>query len=101
MKTPEGFEKNDICKYLDKGVNQGAGTLIWYFKPYSAGFGKSGVSDILGCYRGKMFAIEVKREGKEPTPIQWRRIREIEAAGGKAFWGTASKVIPEFEEWIK
>jgi hypothetical protein len=47
-----------------------------------------------------MFAIEVKRPGKEPTPIQWRRLNEIEAAGGKGFWGTAEKVIREFEAWI-
>lgn len=100
MKTPESHEKDDICRFLDCGGSIAPG-LMWYFKPYSAGFGKSGVSDILGCYRGKFFAIEVKREGKEPTPIQWRRMREIEAAGGKAFWGTASKVIPEFEEWIR
>lgn len=98
MKTPEGYEKDDIKKYLDDGVRGG---ILWYYCPFMAGYGKSGVSDIVGCYRGKFFAIEVKREGKEPTPIQTRRMAEIEAAGGKTFWGTSSKVIPEFEEWIK
>jgi hypothetical protein len=94
MKTPEGYEKDDLRTFF-KGVEG-----VWLFWPYTAGFGKSGVSDIVGCYRGKFFVIEVKRPSKEPTPIQYRRMAEVEAAGGKAFWGTSSKVIPEFEAWI-
>ena len=89
MRTPESYEKADIGKYLD---SIGA----WYFKPTTSGFGKSGAPDIIGCYKGAFFSIEVKREGKEPTALQWARIKEIEAVGGKAFWGTAGKVIPEF-----
>jgi hypothetical protein len=99
MKGPEGYEKDDIKKHLDGYVI--GRHECWYFCPYMSGFGKTGVSDIVGCYRGKFFCIEVKREGKEPTPIQYRRMAEVEAAGGKAFWGTASKVIPEFEVWIR
>lgn len=96
MKTPEGYEKADIKKYLDEGT-----PLVWYFCPYMAGYGKAGVSDIIGCHRFKgFFAIEVKREGKEPTPLQSRRLNDIEQAGGKGFWGTAAKVIAEFEAWI-
>ena len=96
MKTPEGYEKDDIKEYLEGGK-----PIVWYFSPYMAGFGKSGVSDIVGCHKFKgFFSIEVKRPLKEPTPIQWRRMGEIEAAGGKTFWGTAEKVIKEFEEWI-
>ena len=93
MRSPEGFEKDEIKKHLTK-----LGT--WFFCPYMAGFGVSGVPDIIGCANSAFFSIEVKREGKEPTAIQWRRINEIEAAGGKAFWGTAQKVIEEFEQWI-
>ena len=97
MKTPEAYEKAEIKKYLDRGK-----PLIWYFSPYMAGFGKSGVSDIIGCHRFKgFFAIEVKRPLKEPTVIQWKRLGEIEEAGGKGFWGTADKVISKFEAWIQ
>ena len=94
MKTPEGYEKDDIKKYLNKH-------LIWYFCPLMAGYGPSGVPDIVGCYQGKMFGIEVKRPGKAPTALQWRRMQDITDAGGKAFWGTAGKVIAEFEAWIE
>jgi hypothetical protein len=98
MHTPEWHEKKAIYAYLDEG-----GPLVWYHKPRTGGFGSSGTSDIIGCHRaraGQMFAIEAKRPGCAPTPIQWRRLSEIEAAGGKGFWGTAEKVIAEFEAWI-
>lgn len=101
MKSPEGYEKADIDKFFKPLIKNGD---IWLFKPFMAGFGKSGVPDYVGCsylHEGQFFSIEVKREGKEPTPIQWKRMREIEAAGGKTFWGVAEKVIREFEEWIK
>jgi hypothetical protein len=98
MKTPEFYEKQDIDEFLKSLIFDG--NSLWFFCPYMAGYGKSGVPDRAGCWRGKFFAIEVKLPGKEPTPIQWRRMAEIEAAGGKTFWGTAEKVIPEFEAWI-
>lgn len=91
MKTPEGYEKAEICKYLD---SIGA----WYFKPYMAGFGKAGVPDIVACLNGRLIGIEVKRENKIPTVIQEKRMQEIRDAGGLAFWGTATKVIGQLEE---
>ena len=105
MKTPESFEKDAITKLLK-------GTRIWSFRPYSAGFGKSGVSDIIGCIPvtitadmvgreiGVFFAAEVKRELKEPTLLQRNRIIDIENAGGKGTWGTAEMVIPDLKKWI-
>lgn len=90
MKSPEGYEKDQICSYLD--------TIgCWYFKPYMAGFGKTGVPDIVGCWNGTFFGIEVKRPGKEPTPMQHRRLSEIMHNGGLALWGTGDKVIADFE----
>ena len=105
MKTPEGYEKDDIDKFLKT-------TRCWWFKPYSAGFGKSGVSDIIGCIPvtitqemvgreiGVFFACEVKRPLKEPTLLQRNRIIDIENAGGKGTWGTAEMVIPDLKKWL-
>lgn len=94
MKTPESHEKTEICKYLD---SIGA----WYFKPVMNGFGKAGVPDIVACFGGGFIAIEVKREGKNPTSLQNRRMIEIDKAGGAVFWGTAERVIPDIEAWHK
>lgn len=91
MRTPEGYEKAEICKYLD---SIGA----WYIKPMTFGYGKSGTPDILALVRGRFITIEVKREGKEPTVLQQKRISEIEEAGGFAYWGTAERVIMALKE---
>lgn len=93
MKTPEAYEKAEICRYLD---SIGA----WYFKPMITGFGKSGVPDIIACYQGRFIAIEAKREGKAPTPIQDRRLNEIRALKGIGVAGTAKQVISYLNELL-
>lgn len=92
MRTPEAYEKAEIDRHLkDIGA--------YVVKPATYGFGVSGTPDRVCCYEGRFFAIEVKREGKQPTISQWERIEEVKIAGGKAFWGTAKKVIAEIEAW--
>ena len=93
MKTPESYQKDEIKKYL---VSIGA----WYFCPFMAGFGKSGVPDIIACIRGEFWGIEVKREGKQPTAIQRKRMDEIEQAEGYSVAGTAAVVIEEIKKGI-
>ena len=90
MLSPEGWEKKELDAYLDS-----IGAYV--IKPMTGGFGGSGHSDRVCCIDGIFVSIEVKREGKEPTPIQWRRIEEVEAAGGFAFWGTAAKIIGDMK----
>jgi len=93
MKTPESYEKDEIIKYL---TSIGA----WWFKPSMGFYGKVGVPDIVACLAGRFVGIEAKRRGKLPTPIQAQRLREINAAGGIALWGTAEKVIKELEDLL-
>lgn len=94
MKTPEGYEKDEIKRYL-------ATLGCFSFSPYMAGMGKSGVPDIIACIEGRFWGIEVKRLGKEPTVLQARRIQEIEDAGGLAVAGTAEVVIGRIEQWLR
>lgn len=93
MKTPEAKEKDEIDKYLK---------LIGAYVVKSAtfGFGASGHPDRVCCIGGRFVSIEVKRPGKEPTPIQERRMNEVRATGGVAFWGTSEKVITEMKLWF-
>lgn len=92
MKTAEAHEKAEIDKYL-KSIG------AYVAKPATFGYGASGVSDRLCCIDGTFWAIEVKREGKEPTPLQHRRMEEVRAAAGMTTWGVATKVIGEIEAW--
>ena len=47
--------------------------------------GYPGISDILGCYKGKMIAIELKSPKGNATPDQLRFIENVKDAGGIAF----------------
>ena len=105
MRTPEGAEKDDIRKYLDK-------IGVWHFVKVATPMGVQGIPDIVGCIPivitqemvgrriGVFMSVEVKREGKEPTPRQELRMDEIAKVGGWALWGTAEKVIREIKVWI-
>src|ERR1700676_2950361 len=105
MKTPEGYEKDDIRAFLNQS---GA----WHLVTQNLGYGKSGVPDIVACIprlitadmvgsRLGLFAgVEVKREGKGPTVIQDKRMNEIWGASGLACWGTAARVIPILKSWL-
>lgn len=93
MKTPEGYEKDAIRKYLN---SIGA----YHVVTHMTGFGAGGTPDIIACIAGFMWGIEVKREGKEPTPRQLLRIEAIRKSGGLACWGTAAKVVAEIHQWL-
>ena len=44
-----------------------------------------GVSDIIGCYKGRFLAIEVKKPGGKLTLMQAKFLAQVEDAGGIAF----------------
>ena len=43
--------------------------------------GTNGTPDLVGCYRGKPFAFELKAERRTPTPMQEYQLRLAESAG--------------------
>lgn len=78
MAAEKQFE-NKIKAYLK---SKGA----WFIKYWAgAQFTKSGIPDLLVCYKGKFIAIEVKAENGKPSDLQLYNLRKIEEAGGKSF----------------
>jgi len=61
---------------------------------------ESGTPDILGCYRGRAFAIEVKADGHRLTPIQHHRLRQWREAGAYAVVAREDFSVREFLEAI-
>jgi len=78
MSTPEGKVKTKVRAELMR-------RNIYHFMPATGGYGRSGVPDIVGCYRGHFFAIETKAGKNKPTALQERELKEIRDAGGVAF----------------
>jgi len=78
MSTPESKVKTKVRAELLR-------RSIYHFMPATGGYGRSGVPDIVGCYRGHFFAIETKAGNNKPTALQERELKQIRDAGGIAF----------------
>jgi Holliday junction resolvase len=74
--TPEAKVKKKVVDVLKKG---GA----YYFFPATGGYGRSGVPDVIGCYRGVFFAIECKAGTNKPTALQEAEMNKIREANGQ------------------
>lgn len=75
--TPEAKVKARVVKQLKE-------MGVYYFSPVTGGFGRSGVSDIVGCMNGKFFAIECKAGKGVTTALQDKNIEAIRSNGGFA-----------------
>lgn len=75
--TPEKKVKTKVVEIL-KGFG------AYYFYASTGGYGASGVPDIVGCYKGKFFAIECKAGKGKTTALQEKNIAQIIAQGGAA-----------------
>jgi len=75
--TPEGRVKRKAIAELQK-------LGMYIFFPATGGFGRSGIPDIVCCYKGKFIGIECKAHGKKPTALQQSNLEEIVHNGGIA-----------------
>ena len=77
-KTPESKVKEKVVKILKEHG-------VYYFFPATHGYGRSGVPDIICCYKGQFVAIECKAGNNKPTALQQRELKNIMTSGGHAF----------------
>ena len=75
--TAEAKVKKAIVKILKQHD-------VYYFFPATGGYGKSGVPDIICCYRGHFLAIECKAGKNKPTTLQRINLEKIAEQGGTA-----------------
>lgn len=76
--TPEAMLTRSV-----KSLLRAAG--IFHYKHWGGPMGYPGVADIIGCYRGRMIAIELKSPTGKVTPDQERFIQNVNDAGGIGF----------------
>lgn len=63
----------------------------WVMKIHGGPYQLAGVPDLLLLKNGNALFFEVKQPGKQPTPLQLRRMAEIEREGGAACYVVTSK----------
>jgi len=73
--TPEAKVKKKVGDVIKKNS-------AYYFFPATGGYGRSGVPDIVCCYRGVFVAIECKAGSNKPTPLQEAEMAKIRQAQG-------------------
>jgi hypothetical protein len=73
--------EKDLNKRIRNRLNGLPDTIC--FRIHGGPHGVRGLPDIVGCSEGFMLAFEVKLPGKERnlTPIQAKKLRDLEAAG--------------------
>ena len=108
MSTPEGLVKADIRKCLaeysiypaSKAGDFPENSDGWYYMPIATRFGVTGIPDYLGHYKGIIWAIEAKAEGKKPTGFQKLQIEALRISGAACFVVDGPETLKEFEEWL-
>jgi hypothetical protein len=91
--TPEGLVKNQICSWLASKhtfffIHDSVGIYDptrQAFRANKSPYRIKGVADILGIYKGRFLAIEVKVKGKYPTREQKAFLERVNAEGGIGF----------------
>ena len=78
--TPEGRVKYEVKKRL-----RAYGAQVWQYWPVNTGYGKRTV-DLHMCVRGRLFLIEFKAPGEEPTGIQHKHLKDAMLAGAVTAW---------------
>jgi len=88
--TPENKVKKELRSYLEMiGCVPAAKAALatpahhgWYFMPVPMGTGVSGIADVIGHYKGRLFAIEVKapgRRGQKDRGMSAHQVHQSEA----------------------
>lgn len=68
--TPESKVKKQVVQILkDYGA--------YFFYPVTGGYGRSGVPDIVACWKGRFIGIECKARGNVPTQLQMKNLHDI------------------------
>lgn len=107
-KTPEGRIKNQICEWLGYQKDcffwvQATGGIYdpgrGIFRKLNGKHQMVGVADILGIYRGRPLAIEVKAGKNKPSDAQRIFLASFERAGGLAVVAySVEDVVKAFEQ---
>lgn len=95
MATPEHAVKKQIDALLKKYEfvtvpgREEKYKIMWWYKPQSGTYGRAGIPDYIGCFNGRLFAIEAKAAKGKLTVLQENALEQIKKAGGRVFviWG--------------
>jgi len=73
----------------ESSITKSIGELLdardaWWIKTHGSGYGRNGVPDIVGVYRGAAIAFEIKDGNGRVAKLQEHELALFGAAGGRA-----------------
>ena len=95
--TPEGKVKAAIKRFFSTVPKDD----LWYFMPVSGGYGRHGIPDFIGCWRGGFFAIECKAGKGKTTALQEKTLMSIMNAQGETYLVNEDNLELFISEWEK
>jgi len=90
IKVPNFQTERKFSAWFTKLLRQEFGEHIVVINITGTAYGNNGVSDLIICFYGIFFAVELKMDGKQLTKLQLRFSMQIDRAGGR----TLSPVTP-------
>lgn len=91
-RTPENAVKAKCVEIFKK-------YKAYYFFPAQNGYGRAGIPDIIGCFKGMFLGVECKAGFNKPTALQEREMAEINKAGGSTMV-VREDTIELLEQWF-
>ncbi len=82
MERSQRITEKQLTADIRKLLKRHGGHFVKY---WGGPMSKVGVADLVGCFRGKAVAIEIKRPGGKVTEAQEKFLRRWNEAGGIAF----------------
>ena len=74
---------------------------VWHYKQWQGLGSLHGISDIIGIYKGRYLAIEIKRPGLSPTDKQQAFLERVYDEGGLAVCVHSWEELADFLEKAK
>jgi len=85
--------QNAVIRWMSR--QQKNGVQIHWLKIHGNGMQRSGEPDLIICFEGFFYAVELKFEKNKPTKLQEFRLQQWKNAGGKSF------VVNQLDEFKK
>lgn len=79
---PNGATEKSITRSIQSWLK--TQPEVWQFKVHGGPYQTAGIPDIVGCWSGRFFALEVKGQRGYPTVLQTKTLEKIREAGGLA-----------------
>ncbi len=91
IKVPNFQSERKFSAWFTKLLRKEFGDKILVVNITGTAYGNNGVSDLICCFYGIFFAVELKMNNKKLTPLQLRFSMQVDRAGGR----TLSPVTPD------